>query len=617
MAFGKYGEKRDFKKKAIPQPRFIKPMLATLKEEPFDSKDWLFEIKWDGYRAVGNVVNGTAHLYSRNEQAFNSHFPFVIQDLSKIDHQVILDGEIVALDKKGNPSFQILQNYPRNREGQLVYMVFDILYLDGDDLMNIPLLERKKILKKILPETPHLHYCDHLIGKGESFFEAAVKAGLEGIIGKKTNSFYQPGKRGNDWLKIKSHTRQEAIICGFTAPKGSREKFGSLILGIYDQNKLLYTGHAGTGFDTAKLNRIYKKLSPLIQKKCPFHIIPKLSNVTWVKPKLVCEVKFAEWTKNGIMRQPVFIELREDKKPEEVVKEIPEEINSNKLNLTHLDKVFWPKEGYTKGDLIVYYQSVASFILPYLRERPESLHRFPDGIDQQSFYQKNVINAPSWIRTIEIKHTDKTIRYFIIDDEKSLLYAINLGCIELNPFMSRIQSLQYPDYLVIDLDPLDIAFDQVVEVAQGFHYFCNQFNIPNYCKTSGATGLHIYIPTKARYSYEEVRLFSSLLANHVNQLLPDITSLERSPKKRKNKVYLDILQNNFGQTIASPYSVRPVEGALVSTPLKWNEVKKGLDPSHFTLKTALKRFKKVGDLYKPVLENGIDIKKILSALNTY
>lgn len=601
------------KKSALPQPEFIQPMLATLKESPFDSDEWLFEIKWDGYRAIGIVEKAAVHLYSRNEQSFHSHFPPILEDLSKIKQNVILDGEVVVLDKKGIPSFQLLQNYQRNDEGQLVYMVFDILYLNGEDLMKTPLIERKKILKEILPETSHLHYCDHVLGKGKAFFDVALKAGMEGIIAKKMNSFYQPGTRGRDWFKIKTHSRQEAIICGFTEPKGTREKFGSLILGVYDQNKLRYAGHAGTGFDSLKLNRIYKKLSTLIQKKCPFSNIPKLSNATWVKPKLVCEVKFAEWTKDGIMRQPVFIELRDDKKSEEVMKEIPVEESSNEVKLTHLDKIFWPKEGYTKGDLIEYYRSVASFILPYLKERPESLHRFPNGIDQSPFFQKNVKHEPEWIRTVEIENSEKTIRYLIIDDERSLLYAINLGCIELNPFMSRVQSLQYPDYLVIDLDPLDIEFDQVIEVAKGFHHFCKKFNIPSYCKTSGATGLHIYIPTEARYSYEEVRLFGSLLAYHVNQLLPDITSLERSPSKRKKKVYLDILQNNFGQTIASPYSVRPVEGALVSTPLKWSEVKKGLDPSQFNLKTALKRFKKVGDLFKPVLEKGIDIKRILSA----
>ena len=599
---------------------YIKPMLATLVDEPFDSDDWIFEIKWDGYRALANIHHNEVTLYSRNFKSFNERFSEIVEDL-KMSTEALIDGEIVVLDKEGNPSFSLMQNYQRNQEGNLVYMVFDILNLNGEDLTHLPLLERKKMLKKILPTSKkHVRYCDHVVGKGKAFFEAASKANLEGIIAKKADSPYLEGTRGADWLKIKTHMRQEAIICGFTEPRGSREKFGSLILGVYDKNGLTFVGHAGTGFDVKKLESIHKRLLPLVQKTCPFAKSPKLSNITWVKPKVVCEVKFAEWTNDGKMRQAVFIDLRDDKEATDVVKEKIVKASAKKNEattlpiLSHLDKVFWPKEGYTKGDLLEYYKAVSTLILPYLKDRPESFRRYPNGIKGSAFFQKNFINQPDWIHTEEIQHSDKKVQYIIIDDEKSLLYAVNLGCIDLNPFNSRIQSLHNPDYLIIDLDAKGVDFEYVIEVAQHFYKLLKKLDIPSFCKTSGATGMHIYIPTEALYTYEEVRDFASMLTMIIAHKLPDITSIERSPQKRKGKIYLDAFQNGFGQTVAAPYSVRPVEGACVSTPLKWTEVKKGLHPTNFTMKDVLSRFKKIGDIFKPVLGKGIDMKKVLAQL---
>lgn len=287
---------------------------------------------------------------------------------------------------------------------------------------------------------------------------------------------------------------------------------------------------------------------------------------------------------------------------------------SSANGLTHLDKVFWPDEGYTKGDLIDYYREVAPLILPYLKDRPETLLRFPHGIEGSSFYQKAVANTPNWVRTEEIQHSDRKIRYLFIEDERSLLYAVNLGCIGFHPFHSRFRSLDAPDYAIIDLDPVAVSFDAVVEVAQEIHILLEELKIPGVCKTSGARGMHIYIPMNARYSHVQVKEFANLLVHLAHERMPDITSLERSPKKRQKKVYLDYLQNNFGQTIAAPYSVRPRPGAPVSTPLKWSEVKQGLDPTKFTIKTAMKRFKKVGDLFEPVLGKGINLAKILKKL---
>lgn len=591
-------------------------MTAKLGNEPFDSKDWVFEMKWDGYRALANVQNHQVHLYSRNFNSFDRTYPEIVEELSSIASEVILDGEIVVLDDRGKPSFQLLQNYQKEQKGFLVYMVFDLLYLNGKNLCSHPLIERKKTLQKLLPKGVHVRFCEYIVKNGKAFYQAVESQDLEGVIAKKMDSIYAIGKRSDDWLKIKTHLRQEVVICGFTKPKGSRKKFGSLILGVYDNGQLSYAGHAGTGFDSQKLNTIHTLLEPLVQENSPFEKIPKFKDVTWVKPQLLCEVKFAEWTDDGLMRQAVFLGLRKDKKPEEVKRETP--VDSSGFEtlplLTHLDKVFWPQEGFTKGDLLNYYKAVSPYMLPYLIDRPETLHRFPNGIKEASFYQKNVEDFPNWLKTHIVQHEEKSIRYILINDLNSLLYVVNLGCIAINPFNSRVQSLQKPDYMIFDLDPEDIAFDHVIEVARAFHSVLKELDIPSVCKTSGATGMHIYLPMEARFTYDQVKQFGLLIAQIVHRMLPDITSLERSPKKRQKKVYLDVFQNNFGQTVAAPYSVRPFPGAPVSTPLKWTEVKKGLDPVDFNINTVLKRFKRVGDLFKPVLGKGIDILPVLKNL---
>lgn len=623
-----------------PLPSFVKPMLATLVDESFDAKDWIFEIKWDGYRALAEIQKGGIHLYSRSFQLFDKRYPTLIKNLSSIQVSALLDGEIVVLDEEGKPSFQLVQNYQRTKKGNLVYYVFDLLYLEGYDIRHLPLIERKELLKKLIHNIPQVRFCDHVEEKGKAFFKAALKEGFEGIIGKQAQSPYQQG-RSRDWVKIKTHQRQEVIICGFTPPKGAREKFGSLLLGVYDQDQLIYVGHTGSGFNRQTINEMYERLQPLVQESCPFQSSPKLrSPVTWVKPELVCEVNFAEWTKEGILRQAIFVDLREDKQPREIGRErtvstqqvIDQQTQEKGLSppkrskkrsssslpsaeLTHLDKIYWPNESYTKRDLIDYYRQVAPLILPYLKDRPETLVRYPNGIEEASFYQKEVRDVPSWVRTEEIQHEDHTVRYLFIEDERSLLYVANLGCIGMHPFNSRFQSLYAPDYLIIDLDPEAVDFDQVIKVAQEVHIVLEKWKIPSVCKTSGATGMHIYVPMGARYAFDEVKQFANLIVHMVHERIPDLTSLERSPGKRQKKVYLDYLQNNFAQTVAAPYSARPRPGATVSTPLKWSEVKAGIHPTDFTIKTVLKRFEKVGDLFKPILGKGINLSAILKKMS--
>ncbi len=620
-------------------PRDISPMLSTLMEEPFDREGWIFEIKWDGFRAISEIEKGKVKMYSRNQQPFNQLFSPIVKTLEGFNFRAVFDGEVLVLDKAGRSSFQLLQNYQNTGSGNLTYYVFDLLYYEGRDLRSLPLWQRKKILKTILPKAKNIKFSDHIEDEGVAFFHAAQKQNLEGIMGKNSQSDYRVGRRTSDWVKIKTHMRQEAVIVGFTEPRGSRTKFGALILGVYEGKDLKYIGHTGGGFDEKTLKVVHDKLKPLIIDKPAFKDIPKTNApATWVKPQLVCEVSFTEWTSDGSMRQPIFLGLREDKKASQVVKEEPKDmpnkfskekpasgdeskvkISGKELVLTHLEKIYWPKEKYTKGDLIEYYRKISKVMLPYLKDRPENLNRHPNGITGESFYQKNMDHLPpKWAKTQKVHSdsNDKNINYLICQDEATLIYMANLGCIEINPWNSRIKDLEKPDYAIIDLDPEDIGFDKVVESAQAVHEVLEKYGIPSYPKTSGATGLHIYIPLGAKYDHDLSRQFVQLIVTMVNAKLPKITSLERSPKKRQKRVYLDYLQNRKGQTLAAPYSVRPKSGATVSTPLEWKEVNSKLDPKDFTIKNIFKRLDKKGDLFKPVLGKGIDLSKLINKLTS-
>lgn len=579
------------------------PMLATLIDKPFDSPEWLFEVKLDGFRALAQLNKKSVALYSRNFLSFNERFPTLIDSLQKLNLEAILDGEIVVLDEKGISHFQLLQNYTTGNN--LYFYVFDILYLNGKDLRALPLIERKAILKNVLKKSASIRYLEHVEKKGVQFFALCKKKGLEGIIGKKRLSVYQSGKRSREWVKIKSEQRTEVVICGFTEPKNSRKNFGALLVGIYKNRKknrtLHFAGHVGGGFTEKELEEIKAQLSPLVTERCPFTPAPRTNSaVTWVKPHFLCEVKYQEWTSEGIMRLPIFLSMRSERVENPYI--------------THREKLYWEEEKITKGDLLSYYETIAPFILPYLIDRPESLKRFPNGITKQSFFQKNITTYPEWLSTHPIQHRDKTVNYALIQDTKSLLYLVNLGCIELHPWLSRIHHLENPDFLLFDLDPEDINFQAVVTTAQALHAILETIQVASYCKTSGARGLHVCVPLGGRYSYAMAKQFAALIALIVHQKLPEITSLERSPKKRQKRVYIDCFQNNFGQTIIAPYSARAKPGAPVSTPLAWSEVKQGLDPLNYTIFNTLKRLKKKGDIFQPVLHKGVDLKKALKLM---
>ncbi|HYG50405.1 MAG TPA: DNA ligase D, partial [Flavobacteriales bacterium] len=647
------------------------PMLAKLSDEIQDRPGWIYEMKYDGYRGLAKITNGQVELCSRNQNSFNAVYSSIVKELQKIKHDVILDGEIVIENEKGISDFQLLQNYSTTQKGVLKYYVFDMLFFEGYTITSMPLLQRKELLSAFFKKYTfrHIHEAVYEEENGTALFEKYAAKGYEGVVAKDGNSPYIPGKRTDSWLKIKSVHEQEAIICGYTKPQNTRKYFGSLILGLHENGKLRYIGNCGTGFTDASLKELYGKLSELETTKSPFEgniaLKGQRGKPTWVKPKLVCNIKFQEWTSEGNMRIPVFMGLRTDKKAVGIVREEvllkadqkttktkrvqkktkPVErktgivkpavvksrmqktnasseklvkIGGKELKLTNTAKVYWPNEGITKGDLIEYYTRMAKYMLPYLKDRPQSLNRHPNGIDAPGFYQKDmeVKQLPPWAHTEKIysKHNKGYIDYLICNDAATLVYMANLGCIEINPWHSRYTHPDFPDYMMLDLDPGNIGFTAVVDAALVIKEICDEIKIKCFCKTSGATGLHVYIALGAKYTYDEVKIFAQWIANAAHARLPGTTSVERMTSKRKDKIYLDYLQNNKGQTIASVYSVRPRPGATVSTPLEWVEVNHSLDPKQFTIYTIEKRLAKKGDLWKGVLGKPIDLNKVMKEI---
>ncbi|AVR45470.1 DNA ligase D [Christiangramia fulva] len=633
------------KVKSIQPSETIEPMLATATKEIFNDPAWIYELKWDGYRMIANMKDGKVDLYSRNGISFNSKFSRLVRDLEQIPHNTILDGEVVVVDKKGIPDFQKLQNYDEQTLGELRYYVFDMLFLNGLSMMDLPLLQRKSLIEEVIEDTYHTFYCEHLEGMGKTFFQRAIDAGMEGVIAKKADSVYTPGYRSEKWLKIKEVKSTEAIICGYT--ESDNAGFRSLILGLFREGQLEYIGNCGSGFSGAKHKELLKKFKPLEISESPFEksINLKGRSPVWVKPELVCEVKYTEWTKGGHLRHPVFKGLRADKtlpeitgekvidKPEEISASASKDANSDtseakpghlKINnidvpITNLEKIYWPDSGYSKYDLIDYYLNISEYILPYLKDRPENLHRHPDGINSQGFFQKdNEGILPEWVETVKIhsKSSKKEIEYLLCQNEATLLYMANLGCIEINPWNSRLEELDKPDYAVIDLDPSDKnTFEEVIEVAQVAKEILDAAQIEAYCKTTGSSGIHIYMPLGAAYTYDEARDFTKLICYFIKERTGDLTSMERAVKNRKGKIYLDYLQNRRGQTLAAPYCVRPKPGAPVSAPIEWDELKSGLQILDFNLKNMPERLKEKGDLFKGVLEKQIDMEAALARIN--
>ena len=608
------------------------PMLAKLEAKVFDDQDWIYERKLDGYRALG-YTGKNARLISRNGIDFSDKYKKVIEELRRIEMHAVVDGELVVEDKNKHSRFQDIQNYQGDSSHlALKYYVFDLLNLKNNDLRDMELVKRKELLRALImaADPSSIIYNEHLVKKGTHLFKKAQEEGWEGIIAKDGKSYYNSGKRSDRWLKFKLQKSQEAIICGFTAPAGSRKHFGALILGIHEGGHIRYIGNCGTGFSEGAIKDLYEKFKPLETDRKPFEEkVHQRSSVTWVRPQLVCEVWYSEWTADGHLRHPVFKGIRLDKETQKVVMETPDKqqadeelitVGRDQLKVTHLNKIFWVDEGITKGDLIHYYKDMAGWILPYLKDKPISMRRQPNGIIDQGFFQKDVdvSHLPSWVKTKPLysESNDKHINYIIGDDVATLLYIVNLGCIEINPWLSSYKKPENPDFVVIDLDPHDVPFTEAVEAALKTKEIFDKMKLPVFIKTSGSKGLHIYCYLGARYDYDFVRMFSEFTANLIHDELPGTTSVERNPAKRKNRTYIDFLQNRRGQTVACPYSVRPKPGATVSTPLNWDEVNNDLKLSDYTIHNMRERVNSTEDPWKELTHNKGDLKKALKLIKS-
>ncbi len=648
-------------------------MLAETRDEAFTKKDWVFELKLDGYRLLAAKRGNDVKLVTRNGNDYTEVFPEVARAVKAIPlDNFIIDGEVVVLDADGKPSFSLMQ-----RRGSLhnahdisraavelpsTFFAFDLIAAEGFDARAVPLIKRKELLATVVPKVGAVRYLDHIAEKGEAFHKQVSSMGLEGIIAKKADYPYRGGRSPN-WLKIKAEKTAEFAVVGFTAPQGSRAGFGALQLADLVNGRLVYAGRAGTGFTEKMLKEWHERLLPDVRDEppCfgpvktpdeeppPSSSIPEVKTTTWVEPKYVVEVRFTEWTHEGILRHPAFLRERDDKRVDQVERQWlrselrvqsseeprpeargqrseepePEEAppsleKKREISLSNLNKVFWKAEKYTKGDLIEYYRTIAPWLLPYLRDRPVVMTRFPDGIDGKSFYQKDAPEfAPDWIRTFPIwsNDTQRDINYFVCDDVDSLVYLANLGTIPLHIWMSRVGSLELPDWCVIDLDPKDATFADVVKCATVLHRICEEISLPNYVKTTGKTGLHIMIPLGKQVTYEQCRYIGELLARLVIKELGKLATIIRTINKRGDKVYIDYLQNRHGQLIVAPFSVRPLPGATVSMPLKWDEVNDDLDPKNYTIENALERMESMGtDPVLPVLEEKPNLTKVLKKL---
>jgi bifunctional non-homologous end joining protein LigD len=620
-------------------PAHLEPMLATLVTKPPSGSQWFYEIKWDGIRALCLIKNGALEIHSRRGNRCEKQYPELQSLVGQVNAKTVwLDGEICVLDEHGRARFEMIQ--PRisaniNSVPQLAentpatLFLFDLLYVDGYDLRGVPLEDRKRLLQTIVVPNQHIKISEIFETDGEHMFEAARRMGLEGILAKDRRSTYE-SRRSTCWLKLKVLNEQEFVIGGFT--KGEREYFGALVLGVQDSGKLRHVGQVGTGFDHKLMKAIYKRLEPLVTKTCPFEKRPNIKDVTWVRPEVICQVRFLEWTQDGILRASVFVGLREDKTPNEVVQEpaaSTQQPNSDALNLsgrettitvdshrlkfTNLDKVLFPQDGWKKRDVIQFYDRVSPWLLPHLKDRPLSLKRYPNGIAEEFFFQKNAANHfPDWMRCEPIRESSKTNHYVVAENRATLLYLANLGCIDQNPWMSRIGSLDRPDWMLLDLDPVAASFDQIIEAALLVREILAGLALNGYPKTTGGDGMHVYVPLEPVYTYEQVRSFAELVSHLALEREPNLFTTPRSvDKRKKGRVYFDYLQISMSKTIAAPYVIRAYDGAPVATPLDWKEVKPGLKPTDFRIDNTIQRFERVGDLFAPVLEGGQRLEEAL------
>src|SRR5215467_7904376 len=661
----------------VPMPGKIGLMLATTVERPFSDPNWLFEIKWDGVRTLARVEGGAVKLTSRNAIDVTRQYPELAELAKELSaREAILDGEIVALDEKGHSGFARLQQRMHVRapapalvaQVPVTYYLFDILYCDGYDLRQVPLLARKEFLRRLLHAGDHVRFSDHQIEQGKELYELAGANGLEGIIGKRSDSLYGEG-RSNSWVKIKQTSTIDAVVGGWTEPRTPGLRFGALLLGLYAGKQLRFIGHVGSGFDMGTQETIGRMLKERETRTCTFEKVPDSNEPEhWSKPELVARVKYSEWTPDKRLRHPVFLGLRNDARPDELtwkgevepgikpdptaaapgpnIVRAPEvvgkvlteraqieaelfkgrsesavvEIDGKRMRWSNLNKVYWPESGYTKRELLAYYYRMADFILPFLRDRALVLRRYPDGIKGQSFFQKDVREGiPDWLRTVAIGSEEKgaDIHYVVANDLASLLFLTSLGCIDHNPWSSRIDEIEHPDYFFFDLDPSDETdFSVVLAVARALYRKLEEIGVSAFLKTSGATGFHLYIPVEPRYTYAQLRTFAEVVARMVSAEHPQLVTHERMVAKRpKGRVLIDVHQNATGKPLAAPYVVRAFPKAPVSAPVSARELKLKLNAEKFNMKTMPDRVAEQGDLWGGFWTKRLKLEDVMDRLS--
>ncbi|MDB5202933.1 MAG: ligase [Ferruginibacter sp.] len=634
-------------------------MLCTLTREVPTGAEFIHEVKWDGYRIIGYKHKSNVRLASRNGLNYSDKYPQIVAAMKQLAHDAVFDGEIVVHNDKGLPDFDALQSF---RGAQpIYYYVFDILWLDGYDLKALPLLERKAILKDLVAGNEGFKYSDHF-ADGKALFDQMEKIGMEGIVSKDGGSSYSEGLRGRSWLKTPTEKRQEFIIGGWIE-SDTNPYFKTLLFGAYNGKKLEWIGHSGSGYKNKDMPGILKMLQAIETDKNPFsNKVDSKGRIHWVKPTLVANFKFATWTKAGRIRKPAtFLGWRKDKKAQDVVREVPAELlptndarktpakkkarltmtDSNwkkveaqqykqssdigiedcSINFTDVDREIWP--GISKAALIDYYHSISPYILRHLEDRPLSLHVKLINARAPGFYIKDMEGREpgcSGIFSTPRKHKTpgkrNTIDYLVCNNLPTLLYLVNLGCIDINPWTSRRTDPAHPDFIVIDLDPSDDDFSKAIKAAIATKQVLDQRKLKGFIKTSGKTGFHILLPCQG-FSFAQARMIAEKICTDVHQLLPSITTTQVSVSSRGDKLYLDPNQNDEADTIASAYSARPAHGPTVSTPLDWKELTPKLDMNSFTIHTIPARLEKKGDLHKNSLDAAIRKKNTAILTNIY
>ncbi len=663
-----------------PMPEFIEPMKATLADSPFNDDDWVFEVKWDGYRVETVVRDGAVRLWTRRHNDAASYFPDLTAPPDWINaRQAIVDGEVVALDADGNPSFSLLQDRTgirgapgsaRRSGGRpapaevaaipLVYVVFDLLYLDGRSLLDVPLEQRKRLLRSVLRQDGLVRFASDVPRDGEAFYEAARERGLEGMVAKLRTSRYEPGRRSKSWLKIKLRAEQELVVAGWLEGKGSHKDLGSLIVAVHDDGKLRHAGQVGSGIDAKTRRLLLERLRTLERDDSPLDPVPRIKGAHWVEPSLVIRAEFAEWTTDGLLRQAAFKGLELDRDPATVVREravstrraaasaersgpapagsraaatatsaaaagqagtpqaalaaldaLPGEgiwpVGGRELHVTNLDKALWPEDGITKRDVLRYYVTIGPTLLPYLAHRAVNLHRYPDGIGHgHGFWQKDVpAHAPDWVARWTYAGSEGAKDYVVVDQVATLAWLAQEAAIEIHPWTSPTEAPDRPSYALIDIDPGEkTTWDEVLILARLYRTALEHLSVRGWPKVSGQRGIQVWVPIRPIYTFEQTRDWVERLSRTIGRTVPDLVSWEWSKRSRKGLARLDYTQNAINRTLVAPYSLRPAPGAPVSAPITWDDLDDPqLRPNRWTISNIGERLAALGDPFAGVLAN--------------